>query len=50
MGGTLLSLNVTHSVFLESIRLNDIYSKLGTGNKSTLQKKLKRVRVEVIYF
>ena len=50
MGGTLLNLNVTHSIFLESIRLNDKYPNLSTGNKSKLQKKLKRVRVEVTHF
>jgi eukaryotic translation initiation factor 2C len=48
-GGILLNVNVTHGVFLEPIRLDDIYPRLGTGNKTTLQKKLKGVRVEVIH-
>lgn len=48
-GGILLNVNVTHGVFLEPIRLDLMYPKLGTGNKSTLQKKLKRVRVEVTH-
>jgi eukaryotic translation initiation factor 2C len=48
-GGILLNVNVTHGVFLEPIRLDEIYPRLGTGNKLTLQKKLKRVRVEVTH-
>jgi hypothetical protein len=48
-GGILLNINVTHGVFLEPIRLDVIYPRLGTGNKTTLQKKLKRVQVEVTH-
>jgi eukaryotic translation initiation factor 2C len=48
-GGILLNVNVTHGVFLEPVRLDVIYPKLGTGNKNTLQKKLKTVRVEVTH-
>jgi eukaryotic translation initiation factor 2C len=48
-GGLLLNVNVTHGVFLEPIRLDLLYARLGTGNKVTLQKKLKRVRVEVTH-
>ena len=48
-GGILLNVNVTHGVFFEPLRLDMLYPKLGTGNTTTLQKKLKRVRVEVIH-
>jgi len=48
-GGILLNVNVTHGVFLEPLRLDVMYPRLGTGNKFTLQKKLKRVRVEVTH-
>lgn len=48
-GGILLNVNVTHGIFLEPIRLSLLYPRLGTGNKVTLQKKLKRVRVEVTH-
>ena len=48
-GGILLNVNVTHGVFLEPIRLSDLFLKLGTGNLNTLQKKLKLVRVKVIH-
>jgi hypothetical protein len=48
-GGLLLNVNVTHGVFLEPITLSLLYPKLGTGNKITLQKKLKLVRVKVTH-
>lgn len=48
-GGILLNVNVTHGVFLEPLRLDVMYPRLGTGNKITLQKKLKRARVEVTH-
>ena len=48
-GGLLLNINVTHGVFLEPQRLDLLYPKLGTGNKTTLQKKLKLVRVNVTH-
>ena len=48
-GGILLNVNVTHGVFFEPLRLDSLYPKLGTGNKVTLQKKLKKVRVDVIH-
>ena len=48
-GGLILNVNVTHGVFLEPILLSLSYPKLGTGNKPTLQKKLKLVRVSVTH-
>jgi len=48
-GGLLLNINVTHGVFLEPVRLDYLYPKLGSGNKVTLQKKLKLVRVEITH-
>lgn len=48
-GGILLNVNVTHGVFLEPLRLDLLFSKMGTGNRLTLQKKLKLVRVRVIH-
>lgn len=48
-GGLLLNVNVTHGVFLEPIRLDQIMPRLGTGNRITLQKKLKLVRVNVTH-
>jgi eukaryotic translation initiation factor 2C len=48
-GGLLLNVNVTHGVFFEPIVLALLYPKLGTGNKITLQKKLKLVRVKVTH-
>ncbi|TVY78441.1 Protein argonaute 1B [Lachnellula suecica] len=48
-GGLLLNVNVTHGVFLEPIKLDQLLPKLGSGNKITLQKKLKLVRVEVTH-
>jgi hypothetical protein len=40
-GGLLLNVNVTHGVFLKPIRLDSISPKLGSGNRLTLQKKMK---------
>jgi eukaryotic translation initiation factor 2C len=48
-GGLLLNVNVTHGVFLEPIRLDLIFPKLGSGNRLTLQKKMKLVRVRVTH-
>jgi hypothetical protein len=48
-GGILLNVNVTHGVFLEPRRLDLLFSAMGTGNRLTLQKKLKLVRVNVIH-
>lgn len=48
-GGILLNVNVSHGVFLVPIRLSLLYPRLGTGNKITLQKKLKGVCVEVTH-
>lgn len=48
-GGLLLNVNVTYSVFLESMPLDKLMSKLGTGDRATLQDKLKRVRVNVTH-
>jgi hypothetical protein len=48
-GGLLLNVNVTHGVFLEPVSLDQIFPKLGTGNKITLQKKMKLVRVRVTH-
>ena len=47
--GLLLNVNVTHGVFFEPISLALLFPKLGTGNKITLQKKLKLVRVQVTH-
>ena len=47
--GLLLNVNVTHGVFLEPIRLDLIFPKLGSGNRLTLQKKMKLVRVRVTH-
>lgn len=48
-GGLLLNVNVTHGVFIEPGLLSSLFSKLGTGNKDTLQKKMKLVRVRVTH-
>ncbi|KAH8806441.1 QDE2 protein [Hyaloscypha sp. PMI_1271] len=48
-GGLLLNVNVTHGVFFEPISLALLFPKLGTGNKVTLQKNLKLVRVRVTH-
>lgn len=48
-GGLLLNVNVTMGVFLEPGPLNALFPKLGTGNKITLNKKMKLVRVKVIH-
>lgn len=46
-GGLLLNVNVTHGVFLEPETLDRLYPKLGTGNRTTLQKKLAKTRISV---
>jgi len=46
-GGLLLNVNVTHGVFLEPETLDRLYPKLGTGNRTTLQKKLAKMRISV---
>jgi hypothetical protein len=48
-GGLLLNVNVTHGVFFEPIPLSQLMPKMGTGNKVTLQKKLKKIRVNVTH-
>jgi hypothetical protein len=48
-GGLLLNINVTHGVFFEPTSLALLFPKLGTGNKITLQKKLKLVRIQVTH-
>ncbi|KAG4427462.1 hypothetical protein IFR05_017056, partial [Cadophora sp. M221] len=48
-GGLLLNVNVTHGVFFEPERLDKLFPKLGTGNKTTLAKKLTKLRVRVTH-
>jgi eukaryotic translation initiation factor 2C len=48
-GGLLLNVNVTHGVFFEPLSLAELFPKLGTGNRVSLQKKLKLVRVRVTH-
>jgi hypothetical protein len=48
-GGLLLNVNVTHGIFLEPEPLPILFPRLGTGDKSTLQKKLRLVRVKVTH-
>jgi eukaryotic translation initiation factor 2C len=48
-GGLLLNVNVSHGIFLQPDRLDQLFPKLGTGNKSTLQKKVRLVRVRVTH-
>jgi len=48
-GGLLLNVNVTHGVFLEPLRLDELFGKMGSGNKPGLSKKIKGVRVRVIH-
>ncbi|TVY86725.1 Protein argonaute 1B, partial [Lachnellula willkommii] len=48
-GGILLNVNVTHGVFIEPLSLDHLYGRLGSGNKLTLQKKLKLIRVKVTH-
>lgn len=48
-GGLLLNVNITHGVFLEPVQLDQLLPKMGTGNKITLTKKMKRVRVRVTH-
>jgi eukaryotic translation initiation factor 2C len=48
-GGLLLNVNVTHGVFLQPEPLSSLFPRLGTGNKTTLQKKMKLVRVRVTH-
>ena len=45
----MLNINVTHGVFLEPLRLDILFPRMGTGNRLTLQKKMKLVRVQVIH-
>jgi eukaryotic translation initiation factor 2C len=48
-GGILLNVNVTHGVFFEPLRLDLLFARMGTGNRLTLQKKLKLTRVSVLH-
>ncbi|KAF4626624.1 hypothetical protein G7Y89_g11532 [Cudoniella acicularis] len=48
-GGLLLNVNVSHNVFIQPERLDSIFGKLGTGNKLTLNKKLKLVRIDLLH-
>lgn len=48
-GGLLLNVNVTHNVFLEPESLERLYPKLGTGSRTTLQTKLKNMRIRVTH-
>jgi hypothetical protein len=48
-GGILLNVNVTHGVFFEPLRLDVLFPRMGTGNRLTLQKKMKLVRVQIIH-
>lgn len=48
-GGLLLNVNVIHGVFFQPDKLDSLYVQLGTGNKITLQKKLKHLRVQVTH-
>ncbi|KAK0125397.1 hypothetical protein ONS95_000586 [Cadophora gregata] len=48
-GGLLLNINITHGVFFEPDRLDTLFPKLGTGNKTTLAKKLNKLRVRVTH-
>lgn len=48
-GGLLLNVNVTHGVFLEPGPLSFLFPKLGTGNKITLNKKMKLMRVKITH-
>ena len=48
-GGILLNVNVTHGVFFEPLRLDVLFPRMGTGNRLTLQMKMKHVRVQVIH-
>lgn len=48
-GGLLLNVNVTHGIFLQPERLDQLFPKLGSGNKTTLHKKLKLVRVKITH-
>lgn len=48
-GGLLLNVNVTHGIFLEPGPLSSLFPKLGTGNKITLNKKMRLVRVKITH-
>ncbi|KAI9049000.1 hypothetical protein LZ554_006849 [Drepanopeziza brunnea f. sp. 'monogermtubi'] len=44
-GGLLLNVNVTNGVFIEPDRLDVLFAKFGTGNKKSLNSKLRYLRV-----
>jgi eukaryotic translation initiation factor 2C len=48
-GGLLLNVNVTHGVFLQPGPLSNLFPLLGTGNKITLNKKMKLMRVKITH-
>jgi eukaryotic translation initiation factor 2C len=48
-GGLLLNVNVSHNVFIQPEPLSVLFPRLGTGNRVTLEKKLKRVRVKLTH-
>jgi hypothetical protein len=48
-GGLVLNINVTHGIFLEPVRLDLIYPRIGTSNKTTLQKKLSKIQVKILH-
>ncbi|CAL3969368.1 unnamed protein product [Diplocarpon coronariae] len=48
-GGLLLNVNVTHGVFLEPLRLDMLFPRLGTGNRVTLRTKLRGVSVQQLH-
>lgn len=48
-GGLLLNVNVAHGVFLQPERLDVLYPRLGSGDKTILGKKLKLIRVKVTH-
>lgn len=48
-GGLLLNVNVAHGIFLEPEPLDILFPRLGSGNKPTLQKKMRLVRVKVTH-
>lgn len=48
-GGLALNVNAIHGVVLNDIALAQLYPLMGSGNKVTLQKKLKMIRVRVTH-
>ncbi|CAG8976256.1 hypothetical protein HYALB_00009431 [Hymenoscyphus albidus] len=48
-GGLLLNVNVSHGVFLQPDRLDVLFPKLGSGDKTILGKKLKLIRVRLTH-